>query len=599
MELKLRKLLIPPFNYTELFKNLKLITNEVSKIKKNKKIKKIAILGGSSTSHLKDLLNIFLSDKNISANFYEGQFQLYYEEVLFNVGKLKEFNPDILWIHTTWRNIKKFPGMDFSSSQINTLIESEFEHYKSIWEYAKKNFSCLVIQNNFDFPNYRVLGNKDSIDAHGKINFISELNRKFNKYDTQNDWFNVLDINYLSFLKGSQEWQSERDWYKFRYSPSVISSVDIAYSVSRVILALEGLSYKCLILDLDNTIWGGVIGDDGVEKIKLSRDNPTGDAYLDFQKYILELKNRGIILAVVSKNEDKIAKLGLDHKNSYLNIKDFSAFVANWNTKSSNIKEIIKKINISETSAIFVDDNKMERDEVNQNTNIYVPDIGDNIENFRNIIEKHNFFETTKVTSEDLKRPESIRLSIESSKTIENFNNYRDYLKSLNMKAEIKKVDSASKERFIQLINKTNQFNLTLEKINSNDISSLNADEKTLALTGSLTDKFSEHGIVSAIYGKVRKNNEMDIKIWVMSCRVFKRTLEYAVFYKFFNLCRELKIKKINGYYNKSDRNIIVKDLYNELGFQKIKKTPNSSEWSLDMASNLDFINNMIQMNYE
>ena len=147
--------------------------------------------------------------------------------------------------------------------------------------------------------------------------------------------------------------------------------------------------------DLDNTIWGGVIGDDGVEKIKLSRDDPTGDAYLDFQKYILELKNRGIILAVVSKNEDKIAKLGLDHKNSYLNIKDFSAFVANWNTKSSNIKEIIK-INISETSAIFVDDNKMERDEVSQNTNVYVPDIGDNIENFRNIIEKHNFLKQLK-----------------------------------------------------------------------------------------------------------------------------------------------------------------------------------------------------------
>ena len=141
------------------------------------------------------------------------------------------------------------------------------------------------------------------------------------------------------------------------------------------------------------------------------------------------------------------------------------------------------------------------------------------------------------------------------------------------MKAEIKRVDSASKERFVQLINKTNQFNLTLEKINSNEISSLKANDKFLALTGSLTDKFSEHGIVSAIYGKISKKNEMDIKIWVMSCRVFKRTLEYAVFNKFFHLCRDLKIKKINGYYNKSDRNIIVKDLYNELGFQKIKKT--------------------------
>jgi FkbH-like protein len=597
MNFDLKKLLTPPFDEGELFKNLKMLLKELQIKKNNCRIKRIAILGGSTTSHLKDLLNIFLLNNNITPDIYEGQFQLYYEEMMYDVGKLKDFDPDIIWIHTTWRNIKNFPDMKSTADEINSLVENEFHFYKSMWDHAKKNFSCTIIQNNFDYPNYRTLANKDSIDVRGKINFLSEINRKFNIYDQKHDWFNVLDINYLSFLNGSDKWQNERDWYKYRNSPSLRSSIDVAYGVSKVILAIEGLSYKCLVVDLDNTIWGGVIGDDGVENIKLSRDHPIGDAYLDFQNYILELKNRGVILAVVSKNEDKIARSGFAHPNSILKVEDFSAFVANWNTKSSNITEIIKQININQSSAIFVDDNQMERDEVSQNSNIFVCNIGDNVENFRKIIDRNNFFELVQITPEDIKRPSSIRASIESNKTIENYSNYNEYLKSLEMKAEIREVDSSSKDRFIQLINKTNQFNLTLEKINFNNFS--NRDNDTLAMTASLTDKFSDHGIVSAIYGKIKSNNEVDINVWVMSCRVFKRTLEYAMFHKFFLICKKLKVKKINGFYKKSDRNIIVENLYKELKFKELKKTENYSEWTLDIDKNLDFLKNKIMINYE
>lgn len=595
MNLDIKKLLTPPFDDGELFKNLKLLEQELKIKKDNHKFKKIAILGGSTTSHLKDFLNIFLLNNKITPEFYEGQFQLYYEEVMYDVGKLKDFDPDIIWIHTTWRNLKKFPDMNNTTDEINSLIENEFNFYKSMWENAKKNFSCIVIQNNFDYPDYRILANKDSIDTRGKINFLSEINRKFNIYDQEHDWFNVLDINYLSYLNGSDKWQNERDWYKYRNSPSLRSGIDVAYSASKVILALEGLSYKCLVVDLDNTIWGGVIGDDGLENIKLGRDHPIGDAYLDFQNYILELKNRGVILAVVSKNEEKIARLGFEHPNSILKVEDFSAFVANWNTKSSNIKEIIKQININQSAAIFIDDNQMERDEVSKNSDIFVSDIGNKVENFRKIIDRNNFFELVQITPEDIKRPDSIRASIESNKTIENYSNYNEYLKSLEMKAEIKEVDSFSKDRFIQLVNKTNQFNLTLEKINFNKFS----DTDTLAMTASLTDKFSDHGIVSAIYGKIKSNNEVDINVWVMSCRVFKRTLEYATFHKFFLFCKKLEVKKINGFYKKSDRNMIVENLYKELKFKEIKKTNNYSEWTLDMNENIDFLKNKIMINYE
>ena len=220
-------------------------------------------------------------------------------------------------------------------------------------------------------------------------------------------------------------------------------------------------------------------------------------------------------------------------------------------------------------------------------------------ENFRKILDRNNFFETVKLTSEDLKRPDSIRASIESSKTVENYGNYNEYLKSLEMKAEIKEVDNVSKDRFFQLINKTNQFNLTLEKINLNELSYMDRNNNMLALTASLTDKFSEYGIVSAIYGKITSDNEIDIKVWVMSCRVFKRTLEFAIFDKFAYLCKKLEIKKINGFFKKSDRNGIVENLYKELGFQEIKKTKNSSQWSLDIKTNLDFLNKKTKIYYE
>ena len=599
MAIDIRKLLTPPFDDSELFKNLKFLDKELSKKKEQKTSKKIAILGGSTTAHLKELLNIFLLNNDFIAEFYEGQFQLFYEEVVFNVGKLKEFNPDIIWIHTSWRNIKKFPHINNSTNEINLLIENEFEFYKSIWDYANKNLTCTVIQNNFDYPNFRTLANKDSVVVHGKINFLSELNRKLNVYDSQNAWFNIFDINYLSFLNGSVKWQNERDWYKYRYTPSLSASVDVAYGLSKIILALQGLSNKCLIVDLDNTIWGGVIGDDGIENIKLGRDSPIGDAHLDFQSYILELKNRGIILAVVSKNEDKIARIGLSHPNSILKNEDFSAFVANWNSKSSNIKEIINQINIGESSAIFIDDNAMERDEVKLNTGLIVPDIGENIENFRMIIDKNNFFELTEITKEDLSRPDSIRISIQSEKTLENFKDYNEYLKSLEMKSEIKRVDEKTKDRFIQLINKTNQFNMTLKKINLNNFSTITDKNKSLALTASLKDKFIDHGIVSTIYGEIVNGNEIDIKVWVMSCRVFKRTLEFSLFNEFLKFCKDLKIIKINGFYEKNDRNIVVKNLYKELGFQMIKINKGSSNWSLEINKNLDIPKSMVKINYE
>ena len=274
--------------------------------------------------------------------------------------------------------------------EVEELIENEFNFYESLWKKAKEKFNCTIIQNNFDFPNYRVLANKESIDFRGKINFLNILNDKFSRFDKENSWFNIFDINFLSMQEGLNTWQNERDWYQYSYSPSMHSNVNLCFKFSRLILSYLGLSKKCIVLDLDDTLWGGVIGDDGLKNIVLGQDTAMGRVFIDFQRYILELKKRGILIAIISKNEEKLAKLGFKHENSILKLKDLSVLVANWNSKYHNMKDVINKINIGEEAVVFIDNNPVERDEMETHSNVTVPSIGDDITMFRRLIDENH-----------------------------------------------------------------------------------------------------------------------------------------------------------------------------------------------------------------
>ena len=599
MDDKIKKILSVPLNQDEIIKRLSFLKKNLTKIRNQKSVIKIAILGGSTTQHIKDLVDIFLLNEKITAEIYEGQFSNFFEEIVYDTNKLSEFKPDVIWVHTTWRNIKNFPTITSNKSEIYSLLVKEFNFFSEMWLTAKKNFSCLIIQNNFDFPNFRTLSNRDSIDPHGKINFLLRLNEKFLEFSKNNSWFNIFDINYLSSQQGLKNWQNDRDWYQFRYSPSLRSSVDLAYNFSRLIIAKLGLSKKCIVLDLDDTLWGGTIGDDGLENINLSRDTAKGDAFLDFQQYILDLKERGIVLAVISKNEEKIAKLGFDHNNSILTIKDFSVFIANWEKKFINMKTVLDKINVSENAAIFVDNNPVERDEMYNNFNIEIPVIGEDIASYRNIIDQNNYFEIDNLTKEDLQRAESIKKSIASSEISTKYKSYHDYLVSLEMKALINQVNDVTIERTVQLINKTNQFNTTQEKISISSMKEKVNDDQDIILNASLTDKFTSHGIVSVIYGKKINKNEIEIDIWVMSCRVFNRGLENLLFQVFVDYCKKLKFQKITAMYRKTDRNINYLNLYENFGFTIKDQSKDEVIWEMDLNKEIKFHKHAITLDYD
>ena len=588
MNKKVKDILSIPLDSDLIIKKLIFLKKELLNQKNKKLDLKIAILGGSSTQHIKDLLNIFLLNENIAAKFYEGVFSSFYEEVMYDVNNLSKFQPDIIWIHTTWRNINLFPSVTSSTKEIDNKILKEYKYYQEIWLKAENKFKCTVIQNNFDFPKFRSLSNKDSIDRHGKINFLQNLNLKFADFDRNNSWFHVLDINYLASQEGLNNWQNERDWYMFRYSPSIKSCVNLSYNAAKFILSVLGMSKKCLLIDLDDTLWGGTIGDDGVENINLNKDNPIGEIYLDFQQYILDLKSRGIMLAVLSKNEEKIAKLGFKHPNSILKIKDFSVFICNWKNKFLNLKEALNQLNIKEDSAVFIDNNPVERDEMSKYSNVAVPNIGQDIISFRDIIDKNNYFEFVSLTNEDINRPEATRISIKTNKEVTKFKDYYDYLISLKMRSNVNIVNKSSFNRVVQLVNKTNQFNLTQNNINESQLQEDLKKNKNIILSASLKDKFTDHGLISVLYGIYVKENEVNIYDWVMSCRVFKRSLEYFFFEKFVKECRKKNIQIINGILISNEKNKIVSDLYQNLGFSLISSNKNIKKWRLDLKDKIN-----------
>ncbi|MDC3194282.1 hypothetical protein OAT56_02080 [Amylibacter sp.] len=251
----------------------------------------VAILGGSTTAEVKNILELFLLKIGLKPRFYESAYNHYYEDALFGSKELDQFNPDIIYIHTTNKNILSFPVPHDSAEDIGVMLENEINKYKEIWQSLSK-FNCAIIQNNFDYPENRSLGNLDCYDIHGKTYFINKLNDKFclNAMQIKNLYIN--DINYLSSYLGLRYWFDKSLWHQAKYAMSLDSIPELAFNLSKIIGAIFGKSKKCLILDLDNTCWGGVIGDDGLDGISIGNENAISESYTAFQRYSKELKNR-------------------------------------------------------------------------------------------------------------------------------------------------------------------------------------------------------------------------------------------------------------------------------------------------------------------
>lgn len=545
---------------------------------------RIAILGGSTTTEIRSMLELFLLAQGIQPVFYESGYNRYSEDVLFGNPDLWNFKPDIVFIHTTWHNVSQFPELFESEAEIEQHIRREMARFESLWEKIHTGLGALIIQNNFDLPRLRPLGNLEASQSFSRINFLLRLNAEFAKYARSRTRFLISDILYLSAQVGLADWLGHGYWYNFHMALSPTATVALARNVAVIVKSMYGKSKKCLVLDLDNTLWGGVIGDDGLQNLILGRDHPVGEAFLDFQRYVKDLQRRGIILAACSKNDIENAKEGFSHPDSILRLEDFSAFKANWNPKPDNLREIAAELNIGLDSMVFVDDNPAERALVSEELpEVAVPDVGSDVSSFAEILEREGYFEVNQVVEDDLSRSAHYSSNAQRKASQSAFCNYGEFLASLEMTAEIGPFLPVYLERITQLINKTNQFNLTTRRYTSAEVEAIAEDPQFITLYGRLTDRFGDNGLVSVLIARVA-DKIAEIDIWLMSCRVLDREMELAMFDSLIEQCQARDIRKVVGVYIPSKKNGMVAGHYSGLGFDRVDTSSEGRElWQYDI----------------
>ena len=569
----------------------KLLENSCGFIEKN-----IAILGGSTTNDIKLILELFLLNNGIKPKFYESEYNQFWQDAMFENKELEEFKPDIIFIHTTNRNITNYPNIGDSCEKVEELLNKEFEKFKNMWMSLFQKYNCPIIQNNFEYPFYRVLGNKDATANYGKVNFITKLNLKFAEFAENNSNFYINDINYQSAMYGLEKWSDQFYWYMYKYALSVPAIPYLAFNVANIIKAIYGKNKKGLVLDLDNTLWGGIVGDDGVENIVVGQETSEGQAYSEFQDYLKQLKNIGVILNINSKNDEKNAIDGLNHPDGTLRPEDFIIIKANWQPKSKNMLEIAQELNIGVDSLVFVDDNPAERAIINQQIpNVSTPVI-EKPEKYIETIDRAGYFEVINLSKDDFKKSEMYKENMERNKVMASFDNYDDYLKSLDMHAKIEEFIPLYMARISQLTNKSNQFNLTTKRYSQTEIEEVANDKSYITLYGKLSDIFGDNGVVSVVIGHIL-GKILEIDLWIMSCRVLKRDMEFAMMDTLVDKAKKAGIEIIKGFYYPTMKNGMVKDFYAEQGFTKISEDEQGNTiWELDLKNKYENKNKFIKM---
>lgn len=548
--------------------------------------KRVAILGGSTTHDVKDMLELFLLNYGIQAEFYESEYGQYFQDVMFDNPELFKFQPDLIYIHTSSQNITQWASIRDSEQQVNALLEEQFGLFQTMWQKIGKTYGCPIIQNNFEPPFYRLLGNRDAVDLRGRVHFVNALNERFYEYARQHENFYINDIHYLSSCYGIQKWADPFYWHMYKYACAVPAIPELSFNLANLIKGIYGKNKKAFVLDLDNTLWGGIVGDDGPENIEIGQETPVGQLYAEFQQYVKAHKDLGILLTVNSKNEEENALAGLNRPDSVLKPEDFLVIKANWEPKDRNLVEIARELNIGTDSLVFVDDNPAERHIVSsQVPETAVPEIG-SPEQYISVLDRSGFFEVTSLSEDDLKRNEMYQNNMARQKQESSFSDYGEYLKSLEMKAEIDSFHPLYMARIAQLTNKSNQFNLTTRRCTQAELEEIAENPSCITLYGKLEDKFGDNGVVSVVFGHQDQEypERFHIDLWLMSCRVLKREMEYAMLDSLAEECQKRGIREIKGYYYPTAKNKMVKELFASFGFEKVKEDEaGNTEWSLSL----------------
>ncbi|MBR4982817.1 MAG: HAD family hydrolase [Lachnospiraceae bacterium] len=559
------------WNIDEIPKLLKLARRYAKSYVTGEKDLKIAVLGSYSIQHFVSVLRFLLHEEGIDANIYEGEYDGILMDVLNEDSELYQFKPSMVILLPSIKDIKEFPILGSDAESIEQLADKQVKLYQGIWNKLEASLGCQILQANFVLPIERALGNLESNYEYSRSYYYKKINTKLERKRGGN--VTIIDMDYWAGVVGKINWFDNSSYYLSKTGFRMDYIGIVAEVFVKQILALTGKVKKCLVLDLDNTLWGGVVGDDGCMGIQLDPNNAIGEAYRAFQQYVLQLKERGVILAVCSKNEEDIAKEPFEKNDKMiLKLDDISCFIANWEDKAGNIRTIASKLNIGVDSLVFFDDNPAEREIVKKFVpEVLVVDVPEDPADYVQALSLCMPFEWGQLTGEDFKRTQSYLQNSKRQELESSFVNYDEYLQALDMVGSVEEIDAFSKERFAQLINKSNQFNLRTIRYTEAAIEQMMQEEDTKLLAVSLKDKFSDYGIISCIILK-KNGEECFADTWVMSCRVLKRGVEEFAFSHVCDVAREMGCSRLVGEYIPTQKNRMVKDFYPGLGFEKLSE---------------------------
>ncbi len=540
---------------------------------------RVAVLSGSTTEQFVAVLELLLLHSGFRPTFFQGSYGRFYEEAVLDTAALQAFEPEIVYLHTSSRNLRRQrPPADCSEEALAGYVDSELGWWAGIWNAVEGAVSGYVIQNNFELPPLAGMGNLSATAAGGVGRYVGLLNAGLAEQAAKRPKLLVQDVAGVAARVGLNRWYDMERFFSYKILHTAEAQLELARSLAAMLRAAFGMSRKVLVLDLDNTLWGGVIGEDGVGKIALGRETPQAEAYTAFQEYCLLLRERGVVLAVCSKNDDAVARSGFAHPDAVLKLQHFAAFKANWLPKHENLETIARELNLGIDSFVFVDDNPAEREIVRaQLPMVAVPEVGKDVTQYPFVLEQARYFEPAALSREDFARAEQYAANAERSAQTAKFADYGEYLASLEMQAEIAEFAPVYMDRIAQLTNKTNQFNLTTRRYALPEIEAMARDPKYVTLYGRLTDKFGDNGLVSVVAAR-QDGIALEIELWLMSCRVLKRDMEFAMLQVMVEKAKERGVRRIVGTYLPTAKNSMVAGLYPAFGFRVVAVSPELPE---------------------
>ncbi|MBY0564089.1 MAG: HAD-IIIC family phosphatase [Hyphomonadaceae bacterium] len=545
---------------------------------------RVAILASSTADHLIPAIRVAGLRRALLIETYVCPFGQVRQDLFVKGSALHAFSPDVvLFSLSTWDFLGAQP-LDAPVAAADAAIAAAVNDIDALWREAVERFDATVIQQSFLDLEAPLFGEFDALAPAGPARLTARLNTLLTERAREHNvlW---LDAARAMARDGRDVWFDPVRWLQAKMEIAPTAAPAFGELVARIVAALRGRSRKCLVLDLDNTLWGGVVGDDGVGGIVLGQGNPVGEAHLALQRYAKRLSERGVILAVCSKNDPAIAEAAFrDHPEMLLRREDFAAFVANWDDKAANLERIASQLNIGLDALVLVDDNPAERARVRGALPmVATPELPADPAHFVSCLADAGYFEATAFTEDDALRSAQYAANANREAARVNAGGMGAFLEQLQMTAVYGPVTPFNLARVTQLINKTNQFNTTGLRRTEAEVSHISEDPRALHLQFRLLDKFGDNGIVGAMLLTPHASDAATLELvnWVMSCRVFGRELEYEAMNILVDAARARGVTELVADHVKTERNGVVNDLFSQLGFAHAGDIGGGKRWVL------------------